>query len=356
MKIIENFPHVYSNLLPTFFDSAIPRESLATCQDCAMCSKGNQTNSLDIGYFSPTTKCCTYYPTLPNYLVGAILCDSDKDSLQGQSRILEKIRKKIGITPHSISPPRKHALLYSNGNRGFGRSESLVCSFYVPEDGICSIWKNRESVCSTYFCKSISGVDGKDFWNATKSYLSHVQNCLAWYVLKELNFDLNELMIIFERYENSSLDANDLDDRPCSDEEYSKIWQRWAMKEEDFYRLAFQIVTNLSSSKLEKITGIVGQVLLEITKKKREDMTNPKLPNILKRNPAVTIYRRSSENSLVLAPSGFFEIKNVLSEVLQYFDGTRTNAEARELIKSDYGEALTQELLISLYQNRVLIP
>ncbi|HYL82493.1 MAG TPA: hypothetical protein VEU07_16870, partial [Candidatus Acidoferrum sp.] len=67
-------PPLYGRWMDDLLPGPIPRETAATCDDCAMWpGPGDQPRS-DF-FFLPETKCCTYIPTLPNYLVGRILED-----------------------------------------------------------------------------------------------------------------------------------------------------------------------------------------------------------------------------------------------------------------------------------------
>ena len=85
-------------------------ETRATCDTCAMCDHG-QIAPVEMDYFEPKTKCCTYYPTLANYLVGAILADEGDDLAEGRRRLRERIARRIGFTPHLLMTPHNYTLL-----------------------------------------------------------------------------------------------------------------------------------------------------------------------------------------------------------------------------------------------------
>src|SRR5687767_8577752 len=72
---VEPMPRLFEKWLSQAFKSPIPRESKAHCADCPMCGAEAAER------FNPSTKCCTYVPDLPNFLVGAILSDHAIDSL-----------------------------------------------------------------------------------------------------------------------------------------------------------------------------------------------------------------------------------------------------------------------------------
>ena len=73
-SILESLPALYRNLFPSFFQGPIPEETKATCSACAMCEAANPVRIESVDgvnrFFRPaSTKCCTYHPRLPNYLV-----------------------------------------------------------------------------------------------------------------------------------------------------------------------------------------------------------------------------------------------------------------------------------------------
>ena len=38
--------------------------------------------------FEPSTKCCTFLPELPNFLVGAMLADTDPAAAEGRASVI----------------------------------------------------------------------------------------------------------------------------------------------------------------------------------------------------------------------------------------------------------------------------
>ena len=96
-------------------------------------------------FFSPDLKCCTYHPTLPNFLVGALFADADPALDEGRRRVRAAIARRAGVSPEWVGPPRKYRVLLEAGRvRGFGRARALVCPYL--DSGRCSIWRHRESV------------------------------------------------------------------------------------------------------------------------------------------------------------------------------------------------------------------
>src|SRR4030042_467761 len=94
---------IYSSLLPGLFDTEIPEEGYANCADCVMIDGAEHDSK---STFNGRTKCCTFYPVLPNFIVGGILSDRSAGLKRGRQRIDDAITAGIGVYPHGLFPPR----------------------------------------------------------------------------------------------------------------------------------------------------------------------------------------------------------------------------------------------------------
>ncbi len=68
-------PPLYAGWIDDLLGGPLPHESEATCEDCAMRPSGPAAAGALV--FAAETKCCTYVPEVPNFLVGRILDDPD---------------------------------------------------------------------------------------------------------------------------------------------------------------------------------------------------------------------------------------------------------------------------------------
>lgn len=66
-------PPLYAPWLRDIVGGPIPAETRATCDRCVMLP--TEGSAPDAVFFSPITKCCTYQPTIPNFLAGRIWAD-----------------------------------------------------------------------------------------------------------------------------------------------------------------------------------------------------------------------------------------------------------------------------------------
>jgi Fe-S-cluster containining protein len=354
-RIIDRLPKVYQNFLLRFFESNIPEETAATCNNCAMWEGGGPGFPGGV-YFSRASKCCTHYPNLPNYLVGALLSNSSSALEEGRSRIRKTIKSRIGITPYGILRPKKYLLLLKNTEKGFfGRSKSLICPFYDKKKGKCTIRPFWDAICNTWFCKYTTGEDGREFWLALKRYLNFVEKTLVQYTLYKMEWDPQKMILL--ESPNDPLTLQEVDDQPPDQEAYRDLWGNWIDREGDFYKETFRLISALTPKEFVNISGISQKILLEEVKIKQKTLLNPKLPKILKRNPKLQVEKNSDDSYFLIgySPLDPFEVSKRVYDLLDFFDGKRTNQEAYRLIRNNMGVAMEKDLLTSLYQFRILV-
>ena len=204
-------PDLYARWCQELLGEQPPEESLATCNDCAMCGEENESTG-DGLWFNAETKCCTYHPSLPNFLVGMLLADESPEMAEGRARIRETMRNGVRVTPWGLPAPRDHTLRYSAaGGSGFGISRALRCPYYLTESGGCGIWRYRNSVCSTWFCKHVRGSTGHRFWEALKSLLGRVEFILGSWCLSTMKLEPKLVQRILAEQEMTRVSPSDLD-------------------------------------------------------------------------------------------------------------------------------------------------
>ncbi len=353
-SIIDHLPPLYRSFLPAFFERQIPLEGVATCGKCVMLEQPGSASSGELS-FSPQLKCCTHHPELPNYLVGALLSNSGPAFAEGIRRVREKIRSRIGITPLGIMRPGKYSLLIKNSlSEFFGRSETLICPYYEADKGICSVMPYRESVCSTWFCKYVSGADGKTFWSSTQRYLEGVEHVLKRYPLLLKGFDISYFDITSDIQE--PLTVQELDDLPPLQGYYAALWGDWLGREEDFYLEAYRTVSSLNRNNFENIEGVVQKGLLQDVEKKYAAMMSAAIPERLRKSSELSQTRLSEDFYLLAAYSIYdpLKVSARLYNCLHYFDGTRSNSDALKIIQERLRVALSDKMIEKLYRFRIL--
>jgi hypothetical protein len=349
---------LYGPLFPELFDRPEVVETRATCDTCAMCDHG-QVAPVAMDYFRPDAKCCTFHPSLPNYLVGAILADEGEELAEGRRRLRAKIASRVGVTPGYIAAPRKYNLIYAAGRGGgfFGRSKAMMCPYFDNDNGgRCTVWRYRESVCSTYFCKYTAGKPGWAFWDTLKSYLAHVERSLARYSGLMVDKDVSEPDI--ERY---MLTPEDMEDLPPKDDEYAVWWSngKWVGREEEFYIECYKHVVALKKAEFAKNVDDSpdGRALLAKLESKYDDIAAAKLPSVLVR--ATNLKKREAGESVVVTtynPYDAFSLEKELFDVLGLFKVEETLEQNLARLDKEHDVQLAPELVQYLYVHGVLAP
>jgi Fe-S-cluster containining protein len=352
MKTIkQELPEIYNNIFPSFFNNVLPAEELATCDNCAMVQSHESTNTNE-NYYAPNLKCCTFYPTIPNYLIGAILNSNDKMFEHGQNVIKKLIEKGSNVFPTGIHQPKDYKLLYDAAStRGFGKSKALLCPFYNKTLNNCSIWKYRNSTCSTFFCKYVNGKDGNDFYLSLKEYLQNTETAISNYILLKQGFTSTEIIELREHVKNNKITHFDLDGRK-NIHQYTNHWKAFDGKEIEFYIESYKIASELNEKDFTEIGGIDLEIKLGKAEKAYKSMINPVLPEKLLVNPDLSVFKTPDNNYKI---NNAFEISEDLYNSILFFDGYTSNIDTLKEIEEKLGLELDEELLVSLFQNRILI-
>src|SRR5512134_3109981 len=98
-KTSSPLPALYAGWFDDLLGSEIPSETRATCHDCAMCESDGDHQNRGSKLFNPQSKCCTYLPRLPNFLVGMILKDQDPAMTSGRASVETRLQAGLGVTP-----------------------------------------------------------------------------------------------------------------------------------------------------------------------------------------------------------------------------------------------------------------
>jgi hypothetical protein len=222
--------------------------------------------------FRPDVKCCSYLPHLPNFAVGGVLADASPEAARGRATIEQRIDSKIGVTPLGLDSTAPYKLLYANSKaEAFGLSRALRCPHYIDESGgLCGIWRHRNSVCSTYYCKFVRGAVGRDFWSRLHQLLETVEHGLERWCVASLDLGSDALSHLFKaefgaKPEGSRLTAAALDG--VADPALQRqIWgKHWSGREREFYIAAADLVRDLSWADVSTICGVQLQLYARLT-------------------------------------------------------------------------------------------
>lgn len=351
-----SLPPIYADLLSTVFDAPKVDESRATCDACQMCDHGGPKNEAQTEYFHPDTKCCTFFPSLANYLVGAILADERPEIADGKRRIRERIASRVGVLPQRVAPSKKWSVLYAAAmESSFGRSALLRCP-YLSSEGRCTIWRHREAVCFTFFCKYDHGAFGSELWNELKAYLSTVERILSVWAAKQIWPEVKDL----RHSSASTLTLEELEERPPSEEAYAAAWGAWVGREEEFYVACHDRVKAMGRAELAKLVDdtTVGRERLA---KLASAIDNLRVAKVVPTRAALSKHLRvlpASDGVVLTMPYNTHDsikIEGELYDVLRAFTHDRTVAEVRASLEAEQGIELEDELLSMFAMHQILV-
>jgi len=354
----EPLPPLYDGWVAQLLEGIIPRESRATCHDCAMCPSSGAQSGPRNHYYDPRIKCCTYIPVLHNFLVGRILSDDDPAAQAGRRTVEKRIAEGVAVTPFCLDIPPAFSVLYNNaGAKAFGRSRTLRCPHYIEDGGRCGVWRNRNSVCSTWFCKHVRGQVGEAFWQHSLLYLlNFVEQDLAFWCLLQLDFGddaFRHLMAISEQSER--LTAESMDNQ-AETERHKQIWGGWCGHETDFFVKCAELVNRLSWSDVLRISGPRAHAYARLTKQAFARLTSDEIPSALTTG-SMRIVQIQEEATRVNTYSWLdpVEVPNVIMALLHYFDGQPTG-DVVDAIAAKTGIRLEPALIRKMVDFGLLIP
>jgi hypothetical protein len=317
-------------------------EPVATCDSCVMLPAEGEVQSP--GQFNPATKCCAYTPTLHNYLVGSVLAERDPAMAEGRGRVVAAIEGRIGVTPMGILPPSHFARLY--GPERFGQSESLRCPYYIQERGQCGVWKHRNAVCSTWFCKHARGAASRIFWKALEVALGEAEKALARAVVLDLDVGPEAIAALFPHPGDVKGSPADLD-RRVDEEQYRRVWGRWLGREQAFYRRAAEIAGKVGWDGALRLGGSELAARVKVARDAFAAFQEESLPARLRVGSFQVVGMDANEARLeTYTPFDPIELPNALVNVLHRFNGQATKKAVAAILHEDGLEAALVQKLV----------
>jgi hypothetical protein len=315
--------------------------------------------------FRPDVKCCSYYPQLANFQVGLILADASPEAAQGRAVIARQVNARLGATPLGIAWPYAYAQAYERAKSAnlFGRDPALLCPYFIPADGgRCAIWRYRNSICSTFFCKFVRGAAGSAFWKEVAFLLQAIEKRLSVWCLFELSGLKLELLLDRKCEPRKLADGGlrgyvDATSGQLSPHLATQIWGSWYGKEEAFYRACAARVADLDWQDI-KAKASVHFGILEARVREAFARAHSETPPaiVCKTNFAVD----PLEDGLVQlrsprVPYEPLRLSETIADALVEFDG-RPTSEVLHTIAKGRGVEIDSSLLQTLLERGIVAP
>jgi hypothetical protein len=353
-------PGLYAAWIADILGGPIPSESEATCSACAM-RPGSECDGAEADFFHADTKCCTYLPELPNFLVGRILADEDPSLSAGKRSVEARLGAGLAVTPLGLGVPPVHRLLYQRSMReGFGRSRALRCPHYVEETGgSCGIWRHRNGVCATWFCKHVRGAVGARFWRQLAQLLGGIEWALARSCVLELGLDAEALEALLvprgapeEPGHLTACETDGIADPAAS----RRLWGDWWGREREFYDRCARLVNRLRWDAVASIAGPDVRALARVAGHGYHALTSQAVAARLVPGPLrVTPIGPEATRVTTYRPYDPLAVPNTVLKVLSYFDG-RPTGEVLRRIREATGITLPRALVRKLTDFEILVP
>jgi hypothetical protein len=354
---MNGLPPLYAGWMAELLDGGIPVETEATCESCAMCGSGVGAAAPGQVRFDPRTKCCTYLPTLPNFLVGAVLADEDPAAAPGRRSVGERIARGIGVTPLGLARTRTYDVLYdAAGMAGFGRNLTLRCPHYVDATGGCGIWRHRNSVCTTWFCKHGRGVVGERFWGRLRSLLAAIEHDLSLWCVLELGLEAEAVARLIAPTSpgpDRTVPVDDLDGRP--DPQLAAVWGSWHERKEELYVECARRTAAMTWADVARVSGPKVALAAQVARAAHRELTDEGLPSrAWAAAYHATVAGRDTVRLRTYSSFDPIELPRELLDVLPSFDGRPIDDVLHEL-EAELGISLTPALVRRLLDFAVLV-
>ena len=237
-------PPLYHSWVDGFLPGPIPEETRSTCSDCAMCGEGSPIQ------FELKTKCCTYIPTIPNFLAGKIL--------EQKIPVFEAYFGHANVRPQGVAPHEEFTKQYHPASPLFGKNLNWRCPYYLHEQGgLCGIWMHRNARCATWFCKHVRGEISREFWSSIETLFTSVEKSLAAWCIHKLGAGVPEFreMFPYPIMEVSFPIWMKQQSYYQSNPKTEWIWGDWLNRELEFFVECGKLVSTLSWKDVETICG-----------------------------------------------------------------------------------------------------
>ena len=324
-------PPLYARWIDELLQAPIEPEVHATCSSCAMVPAKGRPPAAKTEYFNPRLKCCTFVPVLPNFLVGRILRDRARSRARGRASVVARIAAGVAVTPLGLG----RVPAQETPDAVFGLDEAFLCPHFVREGGTCSIWRHRDAVCATFFCKMVRGAVGASFWRALRQLLDATEQMLAWQCAEKLGVEVTV----------TGTDAP------------TASWGSWAGREHALYEAAAGLVEHLSWRDILERAGPDVRLHAERVRETHARLRAPAIPaGPLRRSPFIATNLGASAVR-VTTYSGMdpLTMPRALFDVLGDFDD-RTAASAIAAIEAKHSLKVEPDVVGRLVDFQVLLP
>ncbi len=355
-------PPLYARWMLDALGSPIPNETRATCTECAMLPQPGRPPPPVT--FRADTKCCTFQPELHNFLVGGVLGDPDRGLAWAKEMLALRMAKRVGVTPLGIRADAFAGLIYDRvvelAPESFGRMKEVRCPYYIQQGGACGVWRHRNAICSTWFCKYERGGTGLTFWKTMLGLLRAAERAASmWAVLQLDPGPRAKTLLLFLDQRRDSAVREIVEGIP--DHAYRTLWGTWFGRELEFYREAGRLVGELTWADVRRIAGPELTALEDIARYTHDRQLSQALPPGVARGPDALFqihptrpdHLRVTTRALGYDP---LDLPAAILPLIPVLCGRDPVEAMRELHANGRGELLDEAVVRKLLDYGVLVP
>lgn len=225
-------PGIWNYMFPGELKSLkLPQERLSTCLSCPKAKYES---------FRPDYRCCTYFPRVPNFLIGLAIKEDDSARAVAQGLLDKGYLLPEGF----ITTPDLWGLYLADVSEDrFGKSQDVLCPFLKQKTGLCGIYAFRNSVCSTFFCLHDHGKFGEKFWNELQLVGSQIELALGQWCMQEAELTPKKYFKTLDSY------AKRMDKAVCevtlgwSQKALKQLWGPYYGKELEYFEACGELVS-----------------------------------------------------------------------------------------------------------------
>jgi hypothetical protein len=306
-----------------------------------MLDRSNDPKAKHDLHFSANTKCCTYMPDLPNFLIGLILSDDSSEFAAGRALFERQVLQWAVITPLGAYRPPNYWAEYVRTFQSFGNNDGLRCPYYMHEQGgLCAIWLYRNSRCTTWFCKYDRYSVGVIFWKSMEFLLLNAEKALVQWCILNLGLE-DSLSKLFP---------------PGGQVDPRVSWGPWTGREREFFIECGKMVSKLTWEEVRLLGGTELHLREKILKQAYSKLQNPKLPERLKHGNfngkyiGDDMYRVWAYNKL-----DGLDVPKKIYDLIPEFNGRSVN-KILHSIEKNHGVSIDDSMLQKLIETMILIP
>lgn len=287
-----SLPILFDRWLNQAVSGAITNEERASCLNCGMTDGSCWERPQALATFHPDTKCCTYTPALRNFQIGAILADTSPEMAFGRDTLRERLKAKVGVTPLGFTWLADYEARYDDLEDEFGMHPEMRCPHYIEQGGLCGIWRHRNSVCSTWFCRHEDGHRSLAYWEAVRGFFEDVEHVLMWHAMQQMGVE-GEHFDLLQDVDNPKINLNG--EKKVTRKRREKVWGHWIDHEEAFFLGCHDVVANMSWDDMMAIAPSRLGRAAESVADALADLNPSRLPPILEPGDVHAMHHTDSE-------------------------------------------------------------